>query len=336
MSPSLERQWFDYKRQQIWKIIGILDPNTQIKYLVHWVQQYERICGTCMITDDLIRQRPDLPWNFSYLSENPYLTWDVIQLFPSRRWNSFKLSQHRCITWEMVEQHPDFPWDYNGLSLNPNITWHIVTRHRRRPWNIEYLSQNPNITYRIVRQFPECPWSYSRLSRNPSITWDNVLSARSKSWDIQALSSNRTLTPAIVNQHPHYKWDYIALCCHPNFTWNDFLKVHPGGDISLTHFRWKYSHCNPNEQSVILGNPGITFQQLVENSDQNEYLPIFLRFRRLFDELIINPMTIERELFYKRFYLHQMTQVFNELNHFYFHPQRYMILLSHGHVDNKN
>ena len=43
---------------------------------------------------DYIKNNPDKPWNYSYLSKHPN------------------------ITWEIVQNNPDFPWEYNYLSNN--------------------------------------------------------------------------------------------------------------------------------------------------------------------------------------------------------------------------
>ena len=42
------------------------------------------------------------PWDWDYLSENPNITWEIIQA------------------------NPDKPWDWGFISGNPNITWKII------------------------------------------------------------------------------------------------------------------------------------------------------------------------------------------------------------------
>ena len=44
----------------------------------------------------------------------------------THRWNYSRLSSNRNITWEIVENNSHKPWNYNYLSKNPNITWNIV------------------------------------------------------------------------------------------------------------------------------------------------------------------------------------------------------------------
>ena len=52
------------------------------------------------------------------------------------------LSDNPNITWDIVQNNPDKPWDYRWLSNNPNITWDIVEANPDKPWNYKMLSQN--------------------------------------------------------------------------------------------------------------------------------------------------------------------------------------------------
>jgi hypothetical protein len=60
-----------------------------------------------------------------YVNENNDLL-KLLELYPDKLWNYTCLSQNPNITWEMVRDNPDKSWSYYYLSLNPNITWEIV------------------------------------------------------------------------------------------------------------------------------------------------------------------------------------------------------------------
>ena len=45
---------------------------------------------------------------------------------PNKSWDYSMLSRNPNITWDIVTTHPEKPWDYSLLSKNPNITWDIV------------------------------------------------------------------------------------------------------------------------------------------------------------------------------------------------------------------
>ena len=42
----------------------------------------------------------------------------LLNLFPDKPWSWLWLSQNPNITWEIVQANPDKPWDWVGLSLN--------------------------------------------------------------------------------------------------------------------------------------------------------------------------------------------------------------------------
>ena len=88
------------------------------------------------------------------------------------KWDWNGLSQNPIITFDIVESNPDKPWDWRFLSRNPNITFDIVKANPDKPWVLGYLSRNPNITWDIVQTNPDKPWDWWWLSMNPNITWD--------------------------------------------------------------------------------------------------------------------------------------------------------------------
>ena len=45
---------------------------------------------------------PDKAWDYSYLSENPNITWDIVLANPDKGWNYAYLSQNPNITWDIV------------------------------------------------------------------------------------------------------------------------------------------------------------------------------------------------------------------------------------------
>jgi hypothetical protein len=52
------------------------------------------------------------------------------------------LSQNPNITYEIIQQNPDKGWNYNYLSRNSNITYKIIQQNPDGPWNYCYLSTN--------------------------------------------------------------------------------------------------------------------------------------------------------------------------------------------------
>ena len=90
--------------------------------------------------DFIMKHENKLKW--SWLSQNPNITWDIIQnnLDKHLDWNW--LSQNPNITWEIIQNNLDKPWNWNGISENPNITWDIIKNNLDKPWDWDYISQN--------------------------------------------------------------------------------------------------------------------------------------------------------------------------------------------------
>ena len=89
-----------------------------------------------------VKDNPNKKWDYYELSENPNITWEIVQANPDKPWNYNQLSINPNVTWEIVQANPDEPWDYNWLSSNPNITWEIVQANLDKPWRYDYLSEN--------------------------------------------------------------------------------------------------------------------------------------------------------------------------------------------------
>ena len=47
---------------------------------------------------------------------------------PDKPWNWYGISQNPNITWEIIQENPDKPWEWglNGISRNSNITCDII------------------------------------------------------------------------------------------------------------------------------------------------------------------------------------------------------------------
>ena len=56
---------------------------------------------------DLVLLNPDKPWNWEYISENPNITWEIIQANPDKPWNWRHISKNSNITWDIIHSNPD-------------------------------------------------------------------------------------------------------------------------------------------------------------------------------------------------------------------------------------
>ena len=69
-------------------------------------------------------------WNEFVLKNENKVDWSNLSLNPN-------------ITWEIVNANPDKPWDWDVLSYNPNITMEFVNANPDKPWSWKALSKNP-------------------------------------------------------------------------------------------------------------------------------------------------------------------------------------------------
>ena len=238
----------------------------------HWFQfildhpnicwSYSWLSDSPNITWDIVQANPDKLWNYVGLSGNPSITWDIVRSNPDKPWNYRGLSENPNITWDIVQSNPTKRWCYRWLSYNPNITWDIVQSNPDRSWDYDKLCENPSITWGIVQSNPDKPWNYCLLSGNPSITWDNVRSNPDKDWDYCSLSTNPSITWDIVRSNPDEPWDYAWLSSNPNITW-DIIQENPD-------YPWDYDWLSVNPSitwDVVRSNPDIpwNYQWLSKN-----------------------------------------------------------------------
>ena len=102
----------------------------------------------------LLELYPDKPWDWCGLSENPNITWTVVESNPHKMWYWYELSKNPSITWTVVENNPDKPWNWWGLSRNINVTWDIVEQNPDKPWDWHGLSYN-TFNYKIITKLPK-------------------------------------------------------------------------------------------------------------------------------------------------------------------------------------
>ena len=116
-------------------------------------------------------------WNEFVLKHEDKIDWSWLSLNPN-------------ITWDIVKENPDKPWSWYWLSSNPNITMDIIKEKQDKPWDWAGLSDNPNITMDIVKANPDKPWDYSEVSYNPNLTFELIFNNPCKNWYWHNLSTN--------------------------------------------------------------------------------------------------------------------------------------------------
>jgi hypothetical protein len=91
------------------------------------------------------------------------VTWDIVKNNPDKPWNYYYLSQN--VTWDTVKNNLYKPWYYPQLSYNANITWDIVEGSRGGQG-----SQGSQGTQGSQgSQVGHIAWNWHSLSANPSV-----------------------------------------------------------------------------------------------------------------------------------------------------------------------
>ena len=159
----------------------------------------------------------DCLWE-KYLSQN-------IKTFPKNFWNlDMLLSQNPNITWEIVQANPDKPWNFKMLSQNPNITWEIVQANPNKPWRFFWLSGNPNITWEIVQDNPDENWCFGWLSENPNITWEIVKANPDKPWNYEKFLINHIGKQKFIEEQLKRAVNFVS-------DWFIELKTNPDSNL---------------------------------------------------------------------------------------------------------
>ena len=74
--------------------------------------------------------------------------WKLIQLYPDKPWDWFRISRNPNITWEIIENNPDKPWNWTRISRNKFEKHPIVIKKKElnaRTFIISYLTNDVNI-----------------------------------------------------------------------------------------------------------------------------------------------------------------------------------------------
>jgi len=175
----------------------------------------------------MIQQRPNVTWEYFYISQNPNISWNIVLNNPDKPWNYTGLSKNPNITWSIIQANLHKPWDWNLLSLHPNITIHTILTHPRNniyKWDYMCVSCNPSITIEIVKNNVDIPWCWYWLSIHENITFENITENMHLPWDWKYISYNPNITMSIIENNRNLPWDWDSLGHNPNITTDFILK----------------------------------------------------------------------------------------------------------------
>lgn len=236
------------------------------------------------ISNDLVKNNLELPWNLDLLKKNSKLkvsTFDNLKSthniynflsschlinisyilnHPEKQWNWVNLTVNKQILLEDIHNNPNLPW--SGIEMRDDITLDFLINHKQMIKNEHNIYSNLNAKdlKKIISTNlkPETSLDFSALSSNPNLTWSliksfndhtklgNDLNPYSK-WNLKLLSKHHNITFKIIKKYSKIGWDYNNLMLNPNLKWKNIIKY-------KDFFGWS----NDNIR-YFSGNPNMTY-----------------------------------------------------------------------------
>lgn len=152
----------------------------------------------------LLRSIKGHPIDFTYLSDHPDLTLEVIKEFPNAPWDWESIQNHdnMCLEWLSMEA----PWDYVTLPDVDRWTFDWVRKYPERPWAWNFLHRHYDFDFKWVAEFPEKPWDYFDLSK--IVTIDDLLRFPDLDWHWPTVTWASPVTPQEMVLNKDLPWDF--------------------------------------------------------------------------------------------------------------------------------
>jgi hypothetical protein len=135
---SIDWHYLSSCKELTWDIVK---DNLDKKW--NWTFLERREDLTIKIILELLNESKKFPnVKLGWLCNNPIITWDIIKSNPDLPWDYKTLSANNKITWDIIVNNPDKNWSYQNFSINPNITWEVVYNNPDKNWDWKELSRN--------------------------------------------------------------------------------------------------------------------------------------------------------------------------------------------------
>ena len=167
------------------------------------------------------------------LSSNPCIHIAVVKNHPELNWNFSELSKNRGITMQDIEDNSDLNWDYEEIILNPNLTADFINKnvskinfkrlHRAgfdfSELNLEKYDKNLyDFLACIVDVLYEIPYlklDWKQFSKTDNVNrhdFNRLLEKHiDKDWDFDVLSANRSVQFELISRFTDRPWSFNKL-----------------------------------------------------------------------------------------------------------------------------
>jgi hypothetical protein len=180
----------------------------------------------------------DLPEivDFTYLSNNPNLTIDIIVNNLDKPWNMLWLSSHQSITLNTILKYPDLNWDIIGMIHNPNITMNQIQLLKNSQYilnGIDFIEKkyNSDLTDDIVAEIN----GILQNKKTQMITmynFNSVVNDINANWNWEMLSMRVPIS--FILNNTQYPWACFDPVLRPEKMLEYFASVYD----KTTYWNW--------------------------------------------------------------------------------------------------
>jgi hypothetical protein len=251
------------------------NPNTtwsMIQTDANRLKMYSALSRNPNITPDIVRNNPDIRWNFYYYTGNRNFDLDDGEFadYVLRQYNFDLRANSGCyrnpnVTIEQLRKYKTAGWDYGvTMQYSTKLTWADICSDPAFTEYPMHVASYAPITQEIVESGEFMEWSMDILM-NRHLPLDYIEQYLHLLTAGYYASYNPNITPAIVFAHPECGWDYTYLASNKHFAWG-VVESHEAMRSSNMKYR------NPNLTWEILAPlvPGLEYGSLAWLS-QNEF-----------------------------------------------------------------
>jgi hypothetical protein len=211
--------------------------------------------------------------NWTNLSQNPKITWDIILNNLDKPWKFRFVGLNKNITWQNIIDNLDYQWDWILLTAFKPITWSIIKPHldlfkNKLEWNI----MSHNFDFEILKNLGlTVPWNFQNLSRSNIINWDIVIKYKNQNWNWDCLSESENLDYNIIVKHINKPWNWDKISLN--------LKITSVVLFNLNNHNWDWTNLSYNKsitEEILINYPDKPWNYACLSSSRNSISKEFI------------------------------------------------------------
>jgi len=293
------KEYYDYINDDV----NMLDWRVAVSDPVKYAGFFERSIRQD-IPWEVICENPNIPWNYSMMSYNKYITPKIINDNPHLNWCYVNISYRTDITLDDIINFPEINWHYSALTRNSNIplsyieanpdkSWSWFDTHYKEGYDIDFIKRNISrfkfiargkIPFSEVTKNKYLPWDWCLMSCDRGLTIEFVLENVDRNFNWLLLSLSKIANKKNITKYPHLPWywesisqshfidfDFILQNLDKKLNW---LEISSNPIVSIEDV--KNNPDLPWNYTGLSLNPNLTARFVIENIDKPwdfSYLP---------------------------------------------------------------